>query len=821
VHVPLATGSALKEMSMKATRCISIFLIGFLAQHAAAQEELRLMPGKFVLGGPATSQRLVLEKFRGETAVAQVEDAQFSSSDPAVVKIEGNAALPLKNGTSVITAITGDQRATADVTVTGMDQPLTWSFRNHVESVLSKSGCNSGACHGALAGKKGFKLSLGAFDPDADYAYITRQARARRIVLSDPGRSLVLTKPTGAMPHKGGVRFAVDSPEYRVLADWIAAGAPGPRENDPRLRQLEILPVASILKPGAKQQLIVRAHFSDDHIEDVTRWVKFTSTNESVAQVSGDGLVQVSGHGEAAIKGWYLSSNVIATVTSPHVPQLPKETFASAERKNFIDELVLAKLEALNLPPSPPASDAEFLRRVFLDTIGVLPSVAEARAFLADSAPHKREKLIDELLGRPEFVDYWAYKWSDLLLVNSEKLRPAAMWSYYHWIRNSVASNKPWDQFAREIVTATGSTLENGAANFYVLHQDPPELAETVSVAFLGMSINCAKCHNHPLEKWTNDQYYGMANLFARVRSKEAEGEGNRVVFPVANGEWIQPRTGKAQSPRPLDGEPVAMDSEADRRVHLANWLTSPDNPYFSRAITNRVWANFFGAGLVENVDDLRLTNPPSNAALFGAAAKYLVDHKYDLKELMRAILRSATYARSSQPLPENASDARFYARYYPKRLMAEVLLDALSQATAAPSAFEDYASGTRAIQLPDVNVNSYFLKTFGRPLRAITCECERTAEPSMVQVLHLSNGDTVNQKLQTKGNRLEQQMAANQTSEQIVEEIYLAALSRFPTPDEKSRIVAAVNEAQANRREALEDVYWSVLSSKEFLFNH
>ncbi|HEY2892906.1 MAG TPA: DUF1553 domain-containing protein, partial [Pirellulales bacterium] len=276
-----------------------------------------------------------------------------------------------------------------------------------------------------------------------------------------------------------------------------------------------------------------------------------------------------------------------------------------------------------------------------------------------------------------------------------------------------------------------------------------------------------------------------------------------------------------AQIPRPLDGEAVAMDSEADRRVHLAKWLTSPTNPYFSRAITNRVWANFFGAGLVENVDDLRLTNPPSNAALFEAAAKFLVDHKYDLKELMRAILRSATYARSSQPLPENASDARFYARYYPKRLMAEVLLDAVSQATAAPSAFGDYASGTRAIQLPDVNVNSYFLKTFGRPLRAITCECERTAEPSMVQVLHLSNGDTINQKLQTKGNRLDQQTAANQTTEQIVEDVYLAALSRFPTPDEKSRIVAAVKEAEANRREALEDVYWSILSSKEFLFNH
>ncbi len=333
--------------------------------------------------------------------------------------------------------------------------------------------------------------------------------------------------------------------------------------------------------------------------------------------------------------------------------------FASAERRNFIDELVLAKLQNLNVPPSPPAGDAEFLRRAYIDTIGVLPTVSETRAFLADTSADKRDKLIDALLARPEFVDYWAYKWSDLLLVNSEKLRPAAMWSYYYWIRNHVAANTPWDQFARELVTASGSTLENGAANFFVLHQDPPELAETVSVAMLGMSINCAKCHNHPLEKWTNDQYYGMANLFARVRSKEAGGDGNKEVYAVTSGEWVQPRTGKPQSPRPLDGPEIPFESEVDRRTVLADWLTSPENPYFSRAITNRVWANYFGVGLVENVDDMRLTNPPSNAELFDAAAKYLVDQKFDVKALMRAILQSATYGRSSKPLPENVADTR------------------------------------------------------------------------------------------------------------------------------------------------------------------
>ena len=364
--------------------------------------------------------------------------------------------------------------------------------------------------------------------------------------------------------------------------------------------------------------------------------------------------------------------------------------------------------------------------------------------------------------------------------------------------------------------------MENGAANFYVLHQDPPELAETVSVAFLGMSINCAKCHNHPLEKWTNDQYYGMANLFARVRSKEAPGEGNRIVYAVTSGEWVQPRTGKPQPPRPLDGETLDFADEADRRVALARWLTARENPYFSRAISNRVWANFFSVGLVESVDDLRLTNPPSNAALLDAAATYLVEHHYDVKALMRAILESATYARASKPLAENAADQRFYSRYYPRRMMAEVLLDALSQVSGAPSNFGDYAPGWRALQLPDVNVNSYFLRAFGRPLRNITCECERTAEPSMVQVLHISNGDTINQKLEAKGNRLEQMLAANMANEAIVEEAYLAALSRYPTDAERTKLIAALADTPApERRTAIEDFYWSILSSKEFLFNH
>ncbi len=787
-----------------------------------ADDAVVLLPGEVKLTGSQAYQTLLVEESSGGQLVGQLsEGVTFESSNPQVVAIDDGVARPMGNGQATITAKVGERSATAAVTVSDMERPFRWSFRNHVESVLAKAGCSSGACHGAQAGKNGFKLSLRGYDPEGDFNTITRQARGRRIVPSDPGRSLILTKPTGAVPHKGGLRFRVNSLEYRVLAEWIAAGTPPPTPDDPRLVRLEILPASSVLKPEMKQQLVVLAHFNDGHTEDVTRWAKFTSTNESVAQVGELGQVKVMGYGEGAITAWYLSRVVTATISSPYPTPVAAEVFAKAERRNFIDELVLAKLASLSIPPSPPAGDREFLRRAYLDTIGVLPTAEESRAFSNDASADKRDKLIESLLQRPEFIDYWAYKWSDLLLVNSEKLRPPAMWSYYTWIRNQVEANTPWDEFARQVVTAKGSTLENGATNFFVLHLDASDVTETTTVAFLGMSVNCARCHNHPLEKWTNNQYYAMANLYARVKLKAAPGEGNTIVFAATEGDLLQPLTGKPQPPTPLDSEPMAIDSPDDRRQHLARWLTSPDNPYFSRAIANRVWANFFGVGLVEMVDDMRLTNPASNEELLNAAAKFLVDNHFDLKSLKRAVLQSKTYQRSSQPLAENKGDGRFYSRYYPRRLMAEVLLDAMSQVTGAPTQFGDYPLGWRAMQLPDANVNSYFLQTFGRPERVITCECERTAEPTMVQVLHISNGNSLNDKLQSKRNRIEQLLAAKTADDKLIEELYLSALSRPPTDDEKSRVLGVLAEPGQDKRQVVEDLYWSVLSSREFLFNH
>ncbi|MCW5559831.1 MAG: DUF1549 domain-containing protein, partial [Verrucomicrobiae bacterium] len=443
------------------------------------------------------------------------------------------------------------------------------TFRNHVQSVLTKSGCNMGACHGAAAGKNGFYLSLRGYNDEADWAAITRAAGGRRITPSDPGRSLLLLKATGAVPHKGGKRFEVESPEYEALAAWIAAGSPPPGDADPRLTALAVLPGRSRLQPGDRLPLQVHATFSDGRVEDVTRWAKYTSANESVANVSDAGEVSVVGYGEAGVTAWYLSQIAVAFVTSPYTNALPPDLFARLPARNFIDEHVHAKLQELNLPPSPPSSDAQFLRRAFLDTIGVLPTPAEVREFLEGThegnRQERRDAVIERLLGRPEFVDYWAYKWSDLLLVNSAKLRPPAARAYAGWIRRQVEMNRPWDAMVRDLLTARGSTFEQGGGNFYLLHDDPRALAETTTQAFMGMSVGCAKCHNHPSEKWTNDDYFALANLFSRVGVKNASGDGERILVAAASGELVQPRTGRPQKPRPLTGAALEFDAPDDR----------------------------------------------------------------------------------------------------------------------------------------------------------------------------------------------------------------------------------------------------------------
>ena len=734
---------------------------------------------------------------------------------------------------------TDGRHASATVTVRGAEKTHRWSFRNDVQSILARQGCNSGACHGALAGKGGFNLSLRGYDIAADYYEITRANRGRRVELADPGRSLVLAKPTGALPHKGGLRVDVDSRNYRILSEWIADGAAGPKPDDPRLERISVLPESSLLAPGDASQILVRAHYDDGRVVDVTHWSQFTATDEAIAGVDEDGLVNVRGSGEGAILVWFGSKVALARMTVPYPHEVAAETYAEAPRRNFIDELNLRQLEELRLEPSPRCDDETFLRRATLDTVGRLPTPSERDAFLADSATGRRDRLIERLLSSEAFVDYWTYRWSDVLLISGTRLRPAAVKSYYQWVRDAVRQNLPWDRFVEEILTATGVSTENGATNFYALHQTPEDMTENACQAFMGLSIGCAKCHNHPLEKWTNDQYYAMANMFARVRAKgwggdSRSGDGVRTLYVSSSGDLIQPGTGKPQPPSPLDGEPLPMDDPGDRREALADWMTAPDNPYFARAVANRIWANFFGRGLIDPVDDLRQSNPASNELLLTAASDHLVEADFDLKQLMRTILRSETYQRSSRPLPANGDENKYFSRYYPRRLMAEVLLDSIDQVLGTSTAFGEisfpgadtqktdfYPQGTRAIELYDSAVKSYFLKTFGRNPREITCECERSDEPSMVQVLHLSNGDTLNPKLAAENGLINRQLGQDVTAEAFIRTLFRRGLAREPTDQELGELTAVAAEYGDDQATAFRDIGWSVLTSTEFTFNH
>ena len=714
------------------------------------------------------------------------------------------------------------------------------SFDLDVMPILSKAGCNGGGCHGALAGKGGLRLSLFGYDPASDHLAITRDARGRRVDLADPGMSLLLTKPTMAVPHKGGKRLEVDGHDYRVLAAWIAAGCPGPSGQQKKLVSIALAPAEAMLAAGSSQRLTVTAAYSDGSTRDVTRWTRFTSADESVATIDPTGQVTVVGHGEGAVTAWFSSQIAVARVVVPFPHAIPAEVFSGAARANLIDDFVLEQLQKLHLKPSPPCDDATFIRRAYLDTIGRLPTPEEVHRYLDDKSPAKRERLVDLLLARPEFIDYWTYKWSDILLVNGSKLRPDAVNAYYQWIRDRVAENTPWDELVRRVVTARGSSLENGATNFFAVHQDPETMAENVSQAFMSLSINCAKCHNHPLEKWTNDQYYAFANLFSRVRAKgwggdSRGGNGQRTLFVESRGDLLQPRTGRPQPPAPLDGVPLPVADAGDRREPLARWLTSPENPYFTRSIVNRVWANFFGMGLVESVDDLRATNPASNEKLLAGMCRATVEHGYDLKALMRLILLSETYRRSSTPLPENQDDRKWFARAYPRRLMAEVLSDAICDVTGVRDHYTEvvmndgstekvkgYDDDTRALQLHDSAVKNYFLKAFGRNAREITCECERSSQPSLVQVLHLSNGSTINDKLSAKAGRMTQILATDPTPQALVDEAWLRCLSRLPTDDERKPIEEMLTAVKPEeKRELVEDMYWSLLTSREFLFRH
>ena len=796
----------------------------------ATLSRIEILPSSISIMGPRYSQRLLVE---GTFADGHQEEltarATVTISNSEVARVDkDDVVLPQGDGRATITATILSHHATAPMTVNDFTTASTWSFRNDVLPVMTKIGCNSGPCHGAAAGKNGFKLTLRGYDPITDYYTLTHQALARRTNRLEPAKSLILLKPTLTVPHGGGRRFDVGSPEYQVISGWLAQGMPAPQESDALVTDIQVLPREASLHPGAQQQLIVTAAFSDGHIADVTRWAKYDSGDEGVASVDNNGRVTMHGYGEAPITVWYQSHVTFSRLRIPFPHKLEDAVFKKAPRSNFIDGYILNHLEALHIPPSPPATDAEFLRRAYLDATGTLPHAAEVERFLHDPSPDKRDHLIDSLIKRPEFVDYWAYKWSDLLLVSSNHLANEEMWSYFNWIRDSVASNKPWNQFASQIVTATGPTLENGAANYWVIHRDPLDTSENMAQAFMGINISCAHCHNHPLAKWTQKDYYGMANLFARVRLKTFASSGFRpgvgplfndvTVYSAPTGEFMDDRLMIPLPPKPLDATALSSELPGDTRQYFSKWLTSPENPFFARNIVNRVWRNFMGRGLIEPVDDLRDTNPATNDELLNALVKDFVAHNFDVDHLIRIIMQSATYQTSSRPLKENIDDDKYGSHFVIRRLPAEVLLDAYSQVTQVPEKFEGYPVGMRGMQLPDTAVKSYFLTAFGRPPRAQTRESERTSVPTVTQALHIINGDT-----------LDMLIRLGFSDEQILDYLYLAALSRHPTDAERGALVDALVAAEKEkaagtgdpRRMAWTDMSWALLTSKEFMFNH
>ncbi|MBM4069325.1 MAG: DUF1553 domain-containing protein [Planctomycetes bacterium] len=810
----------------------------FCLHAAPAWGAIKILPPAILLSGPGATHRfIVVEETDGKVVRDVTSQAKLSSSRSNIA-IDGAGLIRASaDGEATITATLGDDAASATVKATGTHKVAAPSFRNEVVPVLTQLGCNSGACHGALAGKGGFKLSLRGYAPDVDHFVLTRQAKSRRVNLVEPARSLLLQKPTLAVSHGGGQKIEVGSPDYQLLADWIAAGAPGPRSDDVRLTRLEVFPAGAVLRPRDTMRMVVRAWYSDGKPRDVTRWSRFSSTEESIVGVDDKGIVTVGSHGEASVPVVFGGQVATALISSPFPQAIPAHVFDVAPRANFIDNLVLKKLQSLNIPPSPACSDHEFIRRAYLDAAGILPSPDEVKKFLADG-PDRRARLIERLLERSETVDYWAYKWSDVLLISSRRLNQPAMRAFYQFVRQSVADNKPWDRFAREIITARGSNLVSGAANFFVLHKDVADLTETAAVTFLGMSITCARCHNHPLEKWTQDQYWSMANLFARVALKNGDRAEEIAVQSQPDGEVLHPRRNVAMLPTPLDGKPLELDSLIDRRQYFADWLTADDNPYFAKSLVNRVWRNFLGRGLVEAEDDLRQTNPPSNPELLDALAADFVKNAYNVKRLMRLIMNSAAYQRSSVALPENKADDRFYSRYLIRRLPAEVILDAYATVTGVPTPFTsvnvgssggtagtgDYPLGTRALQLPDTQLVSQFLDAFGRPERGQTCSCERQQDSSVTQALHLANGNTLNDRLRDKKSRIELWLKAKISDREAIEHIYMLALCRTPTATERQRFLSLMAEggrdSGSSRREVLEDLFWAVLAGRELLFN-
>jgi hypothetical protein len=749
-------------------------------------------------------------------------DARYTSSNTAVARVDDKGYVtPAGDGSAYIRIECGNQKLDIPVRVSGFDSYRPVDFGQEIVPLLSRMGCNAGGCHGKASGQNGFKLSLFGFDAAFDHAALTKEARGRRIFPAAPDHSLLLLKATGQVPHGGGKRMQRDGSEYQLFRRWIASGTPASAPDAPHVVKLRITPSNCVLKRDSCQQLAVLAEYSDGRIRDVTRQAEYSSNLDVVARVESDGLVRtLQLSGEAAIMARYLGYVAVFRAMVPHGE--PLKDIPEFKLYNYIDELTVAKWKKLGLRPSSLADDATFLRRVTLDLCGRLPTVSESRAFLADTSADKRSKLIDWLLDSPDYPAYFAMRWGTILRNSNLAGANNAAYAFHNWIKDMIARNRPYDEFVRGIVAAAGEWQEAPAINWYWQSRDDQLHQVTADTAqvFLGVRLQCARCHHHPFERWGQDDYYGLAGFFTRLGRKSfGEPPPYFASANVTTGEK-NPLTGKTPEPKYLDGREMKFTPEDDPRHALVDWMAKPDNPFFARALVNRLWGHFLGRGLFHEVDDQRETNPPSNPELLDALARDFIQHKFDVKHIIRTIVNSRIYQLSSEPTPHNRNDHQNYARYYARRMPAEVFLDAINQVTGTRSNFGGVGSNARAVDLPHEGFGSYFLDTFDRPRRVTSCECERSTGATLAQVLLLANSDEIESKIAAGNGKLALLMKEKKPILDTIEELYLSAYSRRPNAEEMKRTLAHVERA-ANKQQALEDVLWAILNTKEFMFNH
>ena len=768
---------------------------------------------------------IVIARFKDASTHDITQQSKLTLADTATAKLTGNSLTPSKDGSTTLRIDYRGLNTEVPVTVKDAEKPRPISFQLDVMPVLTAAGCNTGSCHGSARGQDGFHLSLYGFDPKGDHFRLTTEMAGRRINLAVPEESLLLTKSIGAVPHTGGNLMKKDSPFYETLVGWIRSGAEFDKAEIPSPVEIEVRPKQLVLTGSdVRVPFSVRAVYSDGTDRDVTTLSHFSTSNDNSVSIDArKGLAASKNRGEAFLLArFHTFTEGSQAIVVPADLAYEKPDFPAF---NYIDTHVAEKLNKLRIIPSELADDESFLRRVFLDIVGVPPTLAEREKFLADTRKEKRDVLVDDLLGRKEFTEMWVMKWAELMQIRTfnngpQQVSYKAALNYYQWLRERIAGNVPFNELVKELLSAKGGTFSSPATNFFQIEQDVLKLTENVAQVFMGTRIQCAQCHNHPFDRWTMDDYYSFASFFAQVKRKPAEDPRERVVFDEG-GEIQNPVTKQNMTPKFLGGPKPEIKGQS-RRESVAGWLASPENPWFARNVVNIVWAHFNGVGIVDPVDDVRVSNPPSNPELLDALAEKFVSYNYDFKKLVRDICTSRTYQLSTRTNETNAADTRNFSHAMIRRVRAEVLLDCISQVTATPNKFKGLPLGARAVQIADGNTSNYFLTTFGRATRATVCSCEVKMEPNLSQALHLLNGDTTQQRIR-QGKVVENLISEKKPPAEIIRHLYLTVLSRPPTDMELEKLLAAVAEKPepAAVREVLEDVFWALLNSKEFIFNH